>query len=385
MTISRWVRQLLQALPSPESALRRAGEPTAKVLTTRSPLLDHFHQVVTYMFETRLSRAAVQCEPREDEVLYRSIALRYLRDGACNAVACGDRSVNCVAFCAGGPPLLAITARVVAAWSEIEPGLPDGLTQDPEGPFQLILSLSRGNRNAESEAVVDRILDEVQLSGEREILERELFGCMVSFIAHHEIAHIVRGHVDLLGQAGLRAAVRESAVDAVAPERHARLRQWVELDADRWAMHFVVGEAIPHDIRASLPEADVITRFRRLVLAVGCLFLILEPRQRSVLEASRSFHPFVPTRVQALLLEASGLIRQICSVSDGLLQQVMAESLHDLSKVFTAAGRDVIGRYKDDLEVVERDAVEIERATRAADLVRAMRKLRLRVSGNTGQ
>lgn len=270
-------------------------------------LLGHFHHVTRIGVDTRLARAkAGQSDPVISRV-YDSVRFYFVRNIRCNAVTVGHRQHNFILAYAGTPPILAALSRVVAAWSAIESDAGDGLKSPPTGFIEMLLGLAGGLRDEASEAMVDRLLEKVVLDGERDVMDRELFGAMLSFITHHELAHIVRGHVDMLSLEGLPATILESMM--LGEGNGGRLRQWMELDADEWAVRFVIDEAMPRDLRQSLSSDDVRLRLRRLILALGLLFLVLEPVPRTALQAANSSHPYTPLR----LAHAAGLAAQMCA------------------------------------------------------------------------
>lgn len=221
--------------------------------------------------------------------------------------------------------------------------------------------------------------------GPRKDLDREIFGGMVSLIGHHELSHIVRGHIDLLGLANLRATIHESASPQSMSSADARLRQWIELDADEWAAQFVTNEAFPSDLRASLSFEDIERRFRRFIFAAGLLFLLLEPHPQSARKAMLSSHPYIPTRLTRIAVVAMSFVEQSTNIESEILSQAMTSALEDLGRVYTTVGRDLIGQLIDDRQLIQNDLDEINAVCTPAQLRSGLESLRQRTTKQPGE
>lgn len=367
--------------PSTASAGRVFAE-RAKALggwiEDEAALLDHFHHQTRMLVETRLARARASQTNEVDARIHGSVSFHFIRNISVNAIAFGQKRHNFIAFHAGVPPIFAALSRVVACWSAIEPELGPGIDVPPAELVELLLSLAAGHRDAQVEQTVDLLLEEVEAPGQRSILDRELLGAMLAFMAHHELAHIVRGHVDLLALQGLPATVLESTRHGA--EGGGRLRQWMELDADAWAVAFMVSEAVPPHLLPHLPLDDIRLRLRRLIVALGMVFMMLEPEPRSPLQAAASAHPYTPTRLShGVGLAVEHFIELTGRDRDDLIPAATS-ALQDLAEIHVLAGRDFIGRLKDDERLIDQELAAIRREGPPDGLGRALKLLATRVA-----
>ncbi len=119
----------------------------------------------------------------------------------------------------------------------------------------------------------------------------ELFMYGLDFVVHHELAHHVRGHLDLLtADDGVRGVDEGLALsDAELPEPD-RLVQLIELDADINGLDLILHGDVARGLRGWSPDQLTEHAFR-LMLAAILVFMVLDVDHRPVSATAPGRHP----------------------------------------------------------------------------------------------
>jgi hypothetical protein len=321
--------------------------------------------------------------------VYDSVSFHFVNDGRVNAVAFAEGARNFVGAYAGAPPLLADLCMTTLCSPRVWPGA--GEAKDGREAAEHLRAFFRAvdlGREPEVDEMSAFRAGAFRMPSDpiRARLVNGLFSAAISFLFHHELGHVIRGHLDLLHERGRPMALFEADGAGVEADDPCLL-QWLELDADRFGAWLTLDlfdwdgawdAPLPADPEAF--EDHPATALRQCFLAMGLVFLIFDQHREPLAANDRRAHPHPLVRMGALFSEVVSFLHDHHGAPWGACTEVMSAALLDLEQVGRDAGLYTIGAAVQETKEIE-DKVRVILSTyREEDLHGAWERLRQRTA-----
>jgi hypothetical protein len=348
-------------------------------------LLDRWGANLHLMLSTRLSSSVDDARLGR---VYDSVHFDFVNDASVNAFAAPARRRNFIGLNAGAAPILgalsAVTMDSADVWPELSPSADPGAVKER---LRKVVARLRGEP-----ASLD--LPETGAAGPGAPLRRRLrdlvFLAAASFLVHHELAHIVRGHVDVLAARGAGIALYEGVSnDQDIPD--GRLRRWMELDADRFGILYTL-DFFEWSRPWSRPDPTKPERFlenprvalRALLLGISLVLVAFDHRRRPITDEPTGTHPHPSVRLANLIVQIRVTLEDEFGAPARACRDVVVAALRDLDRVGKHTGIDLLAATAGDQALVQAHLREFVEGSWEAELKAGMRRGLRRVSERKG-
>ncbi len=240
--IGRWVRLLRTAFDrrdvSPDEFHRLTrGDGGRLPNSRREQWGDNFQGLMM----ARLSGEREVPDPRL-RAAYKSIYFDFVDNDTVNAVAFAEGARNFIGVFAGALPALATLCHAAIMCADVWPELEVPADEAASAATRLRRVGENLRKTGRAGAGIEAVAQPPSVQDARPCIRRclfeDVFGAAVSFFLHHELAHVVRGHLDFFGPPR-RVALYETAKVSSSSD-DARALHWLELDADRFGIVFTL-------------------------------------------------------------------------------------------------------------------------------------------------
>jgi hypothetical protein len=385
-----WWRRLTNSIPKRaagdfQQLMRRMG---GEIEAQR---VGHYAVQVKSWCESFLRRRLDQ-DPHDDgklQAVYRSVSVRYVDNTRFNAVACGRGARNYAGIYGGVPTVLAAlsfsTMRVGSVWPELSaPGTDVDLAE--AGLLKDVYWMgSVGTDQLQRRPDLQERLFQSPSLSQRARIANDLFTVMSHFLFFHELGHIARGHLDLLVGAGQPMTIFEVTSETGSPDW--RTKQWLELDADRFAVTFLL-DAFDWKqpwVETSVPEFESEKRYgprealRLCYLALGLIFSMFDYREEVISDHQGRSHPHPAVRLANSIGRAASFLVQYYDAPKDQCSDIAGQAILDIDRVGRAIGRNLVSYASQDLDAVGVELNAIRAVLKEGDLSSSWNALHRRI------